>query len=210
MVADLSDRQGVERLVRAAGPVDILVANAALPASGQVLGYCPERIDRALDVNLRAPVLLARLLAPRMVAAGRGHLAMIGSISGRAASPSVSLYNAARSGLRGFALGLRQDLHPSGMGVSLIQPGFVRDAGMFADTGAAAPRGTGTVSPERVAMKTLHAIERNRAEVNVAPLSLRLGSAVGGLFPAPAENVQRRAVSPETLQHIADAQRHKR
>ncbi|WP_286157447.1 SDR family NAD(P)-dependent oxidoreductase [Streptosporangium nondiastaticum] len=175
-----------------------------------MLGCSPEQIDRALDVNLRAPVLLARLPAPRMVTAGRGHLAMIGSLSGRAASPGASHYNAAKFGLRGFDLGLRQDLHPSGVGVSVIQPGFVRDAGMFAGTGAAAPRGTGTVSPERVAMKTLHAIERNRAEVNVAPLPLRLGSAVGSLFPAPAENVQRRAISPEAPHRIADAQRHKR
>ncbi|MEV5378877.1 hypothetical protein AB0L26_23315 [Streptomyces nondiastaticus] len=61
-----------------------------------------------------------------------------------------------------------------------------------------------------MAMKTLHAVERNRAEVNVAPLPLRLGTAVGSLFPALAENVQRRAISPEALRRIADAQRHKR
>lgn len=208
--ADLSERRGLEKLVEAAGPVDILVANAALPSSGRVLEYTAEQIDRALDVNLRAPMMLARLLAPRMTEAGQGHLAMIGSISGRTASPGSSVYNAAKFGLRGFTLGLRQDLHGTGVGVSLVQPGFVRDAGMFADTGTTAPRGTGTVTPHQVAAQTLRAIERNMAEVNVAPLGLRLSSAVGSLFPTLAETVQRRAVHPATLDRIAEAQRHKR
>ncbi|WP_042430047.1 SDR family NAD(P)-dependent oxidoreductase [Streptacidiphilus anmyonensis] len=210
LAADLGERSGPEKLVAEAGDVQILVANAALPSSGDVLEYTAEQIDRSLDVNLRAPVLLARLLAPRMVEARQGHLAMIGSISGRVASPGSSLYNAAKFGLRGFTLGLRQDLHGSGVGVSLVQPGFVRDAGMFADTGATPPRGTGTVTPQRVADQTVRAIERNLAEVNVAPLGLRIGSAVGGLFPTLADTVQRRGADPATLHQIADAQRHKR
>jgi len=210
LVADLSDPEAVEDLAERAGPVDILVANAALPSSGPLLDYTPRELDRALDVNLRAPLMLARLLAPRMVAAGRGHLVMIGSISGRTSSPSTSLYSAAKFGLRGFAHGLRQDLHGTGVGVSLVQPGFVRDAGMFADSGATPPAGIRTVSPAQVVAGTLKAIERDRAEVNVAPLELRLGSAIGGLFPTLAAVVQRRAAPASLVQQIAQAQRHQR
>ena len=61
----------VERLVADAGDVDILVANAALPASGRLDSFSIEEIDRALDVNLRAPIVLARALAPAMVARGQ-------------------------------------------------------------------------------------------------------------------------------------------
>ena len=210
VVADLSDRDEVVRLVEQAGPVDILVANAALPASGDLFGYTPQEIDRSLDVNLRAPLMLARLLAPRMVAAGRGHLVMIGSISGRTASPATSLYNATKFGLRGFSHALRQDLHGTGVGVSVVQPGFVRDAGMFADTGATPPAGMRTVSPEQVAAGTVRAIERDRAEVNVAPAELRLGSAIGGLFPGLAAAVQRKMTPEPLLQQITRAQRDKR
>ncbi|MFI9272085.1 SDR family NAD(P)-dependent oxidoreductase [Kitasatospora sp. NPDC052896] len=209
IAADLADPADLARLVEEAGPVDILVANAALPSSGELLDYTEEQIDRALDVNLRAPVLLARLLTPAMVAAGRGHLAMIGSISGRTASPGASLYNATKFGLRGFSLSLRQDLHGTGVGVSLIQPGFVREAGMFAATGATVT-GARTVSPRRVADQVLAAIERNRAEVNVAPLELRLASALGSLFPSLAAATQRSASARKTMRHVIAAQRDRR
>lgn len=136
VVADLSEASDVARLAEACPETDILIANAALPSSGELLDYTPEQIDRTLAVNLRAPVMLTRLLAPRMVAAGRGHIALVGSISGKAATKSSSLYNATKFGLRGFALAFRQDLHGTGVGVSLVQPGYVRDAGMFAATGA--------------------------------------------------------------------------
>src|SRR3712207_8617745 len=48
------------------GQVDILIANAALPASGELLDFEPGHIDRALEVNLRAPIMLSRELAPGM------------------------------------------------------------------------------------------------------------------------------------------------
>ena len=66
-------RVGDEVIVLRAGDVDVLVANAALPASGRLEEYTPEQIDRALDVNLRGPILLVHALTPGMVARGRGH-----------------------------------------------------------------------------------------------------------------------------------------
>src|SRR5262249_26323753 len=118
VVADLAEAADVERLAGEAGEIDILIANAAMPASGDVLDYTPEQIDRALMVNLRSQIMLCRLLAPAMVAAGRGHIVLVGSLSGKAASPAASLYNATKFGLRGFAHGFRQDLHGTGVGVS--------------------------------------------------------------------------------------------
>lgn len=210
ILADLAARDQVERLLDEVGPVDVLIANAALPSSGALLEYTTEQIDRALDVNLRAPIMMARRLAPAMVLAGRGHIVMVGSLSGRTASPEASLYAATKFGLRGFALGFRQDLHGTGVGVSLVQPGFVRDAGMFADTGATPPAGARTVSPEQVAGACVAAIERDRGEVNVAPVELRLGSAVGGLFPGLAARVQRRVQRGGGMRRLVDAQRGKR
>jgi NADP-dependent 3-hydroxy acid dehydrogenase YdfG len=57
LAVDLAIREDVERLVREAGEVDILVANAALPASGALESFTVDEIDRALDVNMRAPML---------------------------------------------------------------------------------------------------------------------------------------------------------
>jgi short-subunit dehydrogenase len=205
LLADLADRSQVERLAEEAGRVDVLVANAALPAGGEILEYDPEQIDRALDVNLRAPIMLAHRLAPSMIAAGRGHIVMIGSLSGKTASPAAALYNATKFGLRGFALGFRQDLRGTGVGVSLVQPGFVRDAGMFHDYGLEAPAGARTVSPGKVTKAVITAIRRDRAELNVAPPEMRFLSAIGAQFPGLAERVQRRAVSDAMKRRLLES-----
>ncbi|MFD5097493.1 SDR family NAD(P)-dependent oxidoreductase [Streptomyces albidochromogenes] len=210
VVADLAVRSDVVRLAETCAEADILVANAALPASGDLLDYTEEQIDRALDVNLRAPVLLSRLLTEHMVARGRGHVVLVGSISGKAATKSASLYNATKFGLRGFALALRQELRGAGVGVSLVQPGFVRDAGMFADSGAATPNGIRTVTPGQVADGVVRAVRRDRCEVNVAPLELRLLSAIAGQFPGFAERVQARADVDGAVRQIVEAQRSRR
>ena len=71
LAVDLADEADVARLVADAGEVDVVIANAALPASGALDSFTVTEIDRALDVNLRAPIVLARELSPPMV--GRGH-----------------------------------------------------------------------------------------------------------------------------------------
>ncbi|MEU9037024.1 SDR family oxidoreductase [Streptomyces sp. NPDC048352] len=207
VVADLAVRADVVRLAETCADADVLVANAALPASGDLLDYTEEQLDRALDVNLRAPVLLSRLLAEHMATRGRGHIVLVGSISGKAATRSTSLYNATKFGLRGFALALRQELRGTGVGVSLVQPGFVRDAGMFAATGATPPSGIRTVTPAQVADGVVRAVRRDRCEINVAPLELRLLSAVAGQFPGFAERVQARAGLDGSVRQIVEAQR---
>src|SRR6266480_4773700 len=60
--ADLASADDVSALLDRAGDLDVLVANAALPASGWLDSFSPEEIDRALDVNLRAPMQMARAL----------------------------------------------------------------------------------------------------------------------------------------------------
>jgi len=208
--ADLAERRDVDRLVAAVGEVDVLVANAALPASGAVLDFEPDDIDRALEVNLRAPIALARALAPGMVERGRGHIALVGSLSGLTASPGSAVYSATKFGLRGFAHGFRQDLHGTGVGVSVVLPGFIRDAGMFADSGARLPPGVRTRTPRDVAIGVLRAIERDRAEVVVAPPELHVGSLLGGVAPGLSARMQRLAGADKLSGSMADGNRTKR
>jgi short-subunit dehydrogenase len=207
---DLADAPALTRLARDAGEVDILVANAGLPASGLLDTFTVEQIDRALDVNLRAPIVLARELAPAMVDRGRGHLVFMGSLQSKAPTPGAALYNATKYGLRGFASALRGDLRATGVGVSAIFPGFIRDAGLFADTGASLPPGVGTRSPEDVARALIGAVERNRGEVDVAPLALRAGTIIAGLAPELGASVQRRLGSERITREVTAAQREKR
>ncbi|GAA1841649.1 SDR family NAD(P)-dependent oxidoreductase [Actinomadura bangladeshensis] len=210
IVADLADRDAAEKLLDEAGRVDVLVANAALPASGLLSEYSITQVDRTLDVNLRAPIVMAKLAAAQMADRGRGHLVFVSSLSGKAASGQASLYNATKFGMRGFALGLREDLRPLGIGVSTVFPGFIRDAGMFADAGVMLPKGVGTRSPQDVARATVRAIERNIAEIDVAPLGLRLGARIGGIAPVLSAAVQRRAGGHRIAAGLANGQRDKR
>ena len=149
VVVDLAERDDVERLVNEAGDVDILIANAGLPASGTLDSFTVNEIDRALDVNLRAPMVLARQLAPAMVAKGRGHLLFVSSLFGKFASPGAAVYSATKYGLRGFAGPLREDLHGTGVGVSAVFPGFIREAGMFSDAKVDLPPGLAPARPKR-------------------------------------------------------------
>jgi short-subunit dehydrogenase len=208
--ADLADRDQVATLAERAGAVDLLVANAALPASGRVLAFEQVEVDRALDVNLRAPIVLARALAPAMVERGRGHLVFVSSMSGKAASPGGALYSATKFGLRGFAQGLSEDLHGSGVGVTTVFPSFIRDAGMFHDSGARLPRFVGTRTPEQVAAAVLRGIEQGKLEIDVAPLGLRVGTALAGLAPATTAAVQRRLGAHAISASIARGQADKR
>lgn len=207
---DLSRREEVDRLVDEAGEVDVLVANAALPASGVLTDLSQEEIDRMLEVNLRAPVAIARSLAPGMISRGRGHLVFMSSLAGKAATPATSIYNATKFGLRGFALALREDLRPHGVGVSVVLPGFIREAGMFAEAKVELPRGVGTRSPEDVARAVVRAIERDRAEVEVAPLGLRLGAGFASLAPELAATASKWMGGARVAAELAEGQQDKR
>jgi short-subunit dehydrogenase len=211
-LADLAVAEDVSRLSAeaVAAEVDVLVANAALPASGLLSDLTEREIDRMLDVNLRAPIMLAHALAPGMVARGRGHLVFLSSLSARAASPASSMYSATKFGLRGFALALRQDLQPHGVGVSLVSPGFIRDAGMFADTGVRLPPGTGTRTAADVGAAVIRAIETGRAEIDVAPLPLRVGATFASVAPALAASASRLGGSDRISAEMAARQTHKR
>jgi short-subunit dehydrogenase len=210
LAVDLAAPGEPERLAGEAEDVDILIANAALPASGSLESFSLEELDRALNVNLRAPIVMARLLAPKMAGRGSGHLLFMSSLAGKAATPNTSLYNASKYGLRGFASALRAELRSSGVGVSAVFPGFIREAGMFADSGAKLPPGIGTRSPDDVASAVVEAIERNRGEIDVAPLALRASAAFAGLAPELAAGLARRLGSDEITRELQAGQRDKR
>jgi short-subunit dehydrogenase len=209
VVADLQDRADVARLASECGDVDVLVANAGLPADGPVLEYTPEQLDRALDVNLRAPLQLARALAEPMVARGAGHVVFVSSLSGKVATANSGLYSATKFGLRGFASGLRQDLAGTGVGVSCLFPGPISDAGMFHDTGVQLPRIAGTKSPQDVGAATVHAIERDVAEIDVATLPSRAWGLVGQIAPRAMARINARMGGTEIAAAISGSEAHR-
>src|SRR5262245_55088550 len=190
--ADLADPAQVTALAERARAVDVLVANAGVPATGPFDGFSAEDIDLALDVNLRAPIQLTRALAPAMVERGGGHLVYVSSLLGKMTRAGSALYSASKYGVRGFALGLREDLHGTGVGVTTVFPGFIRDVGMFHDSGAKPPPGIGTSAPDEVAAAVIRGIENDVAEIDVAPRKLRVAVKVLAVAPGLGAKMQRR------------------
>ena len=142
---------------------------------------------------------MARELVPAMTERGAGHMVFVSSLSGKAATARASLYCATKFGLRGFALGLREDLRGTGVGVSVVTPGAIRDAGMFADSGRQAAAGMGTATRSRSRAGVVRAIERDRAEISVAPVRQRALSAIAANAPGarrPGRGQRRRPRSP--------------
>jgi short-subunit dehydrogenase len=202
--ADLAEAGAAEKLAAEAGEVGVLIANAGLPGAGLLTDFSADEVTRALRVNLEAPMLMARALYPPMVERGSGHLVFVSSLQAKVASPRTSVYSATKFGLRGFAMGLRADLRPQGVGVSLVLPGFVRDAGMFAESGTKPPPGMSTVSPEQVSAGVVRAIERDKLEVVVAPLSMRVVTHFALAAPGVAVGAQSGSTGQKAAQAIAD------
>lgn len=198
LVADLTDRDDLERVVDAARRVDVLVANAGTGNDIPIAEMTVDDVDRSIDVNLRAPILMAAAFVNARVEQRRpGQAVFIGSLSGLAPTPDTRMYNATKFGLRGFALSLREDLLDTGVGVSIVEPGFIRDAGMFAASGTQLPAGVRTKSPEDVAAGVLRAITDDVAEVFVAPIELRLAATLATVAPALSSRIQQRVGTRE-------------
>jgi short-subunit dehydrogenase len=208
--ADLSDRDQVARLIADHSDADILIANAALPASGRIESFSEEEIDRALEVNIRATIVLAHGLGVAMAERGHGHIVVISSLAGKSGQAGSSIYSATKFALRGFSQGLRADLRSVGVGVSCIFPGFIRDAGMYADSGAQLPRGVGTSSPREVSAAVIKAITQNKGEVVVAPAAMRLGAVFAGIAPEAAAFVSRKSGAEAVSGEFASGQQDKR
>lgn len=210
IVSDLAEPGAAEKLAAEAGPVDVLVANAGLPATGRLPEFSAAELCGALRVNLESPMLLARALEPAMLEHGAGHMVFVSSLSGKSATPLSSVYNATKFGLRGFALGLRADLDPQGVGVSLVSPGTIREAGMYADSGAPPIKGLGTGSPQQVADAVIEAIEKNRVEVTVAPIQQRFLAHFALASPGIAVRIASGGAGQKAAAEVAAGQADKR
>jgi NAD(P)-dependent dehydrogenase (short-subunit alcohol dehydrogenase family) len=122
--ADLSSGDGVCALAAAAGPVDILVNNAAMLLAPQPTADVPEEtIDQALTTNVKAVFLLTGLLAPGMADRGSGAIVNVGSINGLVGMAHSALYSATKATIHSLTKSWAAEYGPSGVRVNTIAPG---------------------------------------------------------------------------------------
>ncbi len=195
--ADLGDRGAIDEVVGRAeselGPVSLLVNNAGLEQGASYADATPNEIEGILDVNLRAPMLLARRVLPGMLEQGAGHICNIASLGGLVGTPYNESYAASKHGLVGFARGLRMTAQSEKwpVEVTVVCMGFVGGAGMHEDAmaegGRPAPVLLGTTPVERVVPAVLRAIRDNRAESIVNPLPVKPLLAISSIAPRFAD-----------------------
>ena len=120
-------RQAVLREVEKAwGGVDILINLAGVMDFAPFHEEDPAMIQRILQVNVEAPMQLARAVLPLMVERGHGRIVNMGSMFGSIAFPCFAAYSASKFALRGFSQALRRELANTGVGVTYISPRAVR------------------------------------------------------------------------------------
>src|SRR5918994_2674044 len=185
---DVCDRDSLQQLVdttvRELGPVDLLVNNAGVEHYAYYEEIDLSVIEKIIRTTVIGVEMLTRLVLPDMVERRRGHIVNIASAAGKIPTPYNTVYASSKHALVGFSWSLRQEMKRYGVGVSVICPVFVSDAGMFHSWsgGRKPPPVAKPVSPAEVAAETLRAIERDRCEVVV---SSRLGK-VADVFAAMA------------------------
>jgi short-subunit dehydrogenase len=129
--SDLKDRAQLStlgaRAEQLAGrPVDVLVNNAGFDAARGMLEISDDDIADIVAVNLHAPMQLARQVLPGMVARGQGHVVNVSSGFSTVNAPGLTPYCATKAGLSHFTGGLSIELHGTGVGTTLVEPGPVR------------------------------------------------------------------------------------
>jgi len=151
------------------GHIDLLINNAGMEWVSTYVGLTPDHIKTMIQTNLMAPMLLTRMVLPMMLEKGSGHIVTMSSLGGKKGSPYSATYAATKAGLIEWTRGLREELRKTGIGASVICPGFVAQAGMFAVYNKPAPKLTGETTPEKVSGAVMTAIKKDVGEIIVNP-----------------------------------------
>ncbi|HSG82536.1 MAG TPA: SDR family NAD(P)-dependent oxidoreductase [Gemmatimonadota bacterium] len=192
---DVTEHEALEALAAEAharfGAIDVLVNNAGAVTAFPYEGLSGADIERVVGLNLTSAMVLARLVLPGMLERGRGHIVNMSSLAGLFGAPYDGVYGATKAGLIGFSQSLRAEFRQRGVSASVICPGYVRQAGIYAEasrfTGVSAPWLVGTTSPEAVARAVVKAIRRDLPLVNVSPSPVRPLAALARISPGFTE-----------------------
>ena len=170
-VCDVSDREAVYRVAEEVGPVDILINNAGVVSGDRFLDIPDEKIERSLAVNTLALFWTTKAFLPSMIERGRGHLVTIASAAGLIGVSRLTDYSASKFAAVGLDESLRVELKKAATGVrtTLVCPYFT-NTGMFEGVRTRFSFLLPILDEANVAEKTLRAIERNRARLNLPPM----------------------------------------
>lgn len=198
---DVRSRAEIDRLVARTverfGGVDILVNIAGIGSSPSICDSTDAELEGVLAINLLGPARLMHAVLPIMKARRRGAIVNIGSIAGEAGV--MGIYSASKFGLRGLTDSIRREVRSFGIGVTLIEPGFIRTAMNSAMTNR-------LPGPDVVARAIVAAIRRPRRR-RIVPVTYVLPVLVAKVFPGFTDRVFGNARIQKRLNRDARASR---
>jgi short-subunit dehydrogenase len=189
---DLATRDGVEDLLRVVqgreDPVEILCLNAGVGNAGPFVETSLEDDLRLLELNVMAPVHLAKRLLPAMVSGNGGRVLVTSSIAAVMPGPRYATYAASKAFLLSFAEAVRYELRDSGVTVTALMPGptdtgFFDRAGMEDTVVSSMPKD----DPADVARDGIEAMFDNEDHVVAHSWRNKLQAALGKGLPEPAK-----------------------
>jgi len=194
LTADLFEREQVESLVDRAsdaiGPIDVLVNNAGIEDAAAFTLMTPDELRSMIDLNLTAPMLLARAALPGMLERRRGHIVFISSVSGKFGTAYEAPYAATKAALVALTHSLRAEYLNAPVGFSAVCPGFVAGDGMYqrmVEGGFRSNLLLGHTKIEKVAERVVVAIRDDRPELIESGRPLRPLLALGQIAPRLVE-----------------------
>jgi len=134
---DLGDAEGCEAVVARAlerlGRIDVLVNNAGVGAFAALPELSVAEIDKVLDVNERAAILVTRAVLPQMIERASGSIVSMSSAAAKFGYADLAPYSASKAALIGFTRALAIELAPKGIRVNAVCPGPTNTAMMAAN-----------------------------------------------------------------------------
>lgn len=164
-VADMASfRRFAESVEDALGPIGVLVNNAGIMPIGPLLEETEATARRIVDVNLLGCLNGMKVVLPRMIERGEGHVINVASVAGKAPVPGGATYAAAKAAVVSLTETARVELGGRGVAVTCVMPSFTATELIAGTKGT---RFVETVQPDDVAAAIAKAIARPRADVYV-------------------------------------------
>jgi len=154
---DLSERQGMERISDMLGEkkpqVAYLINNAGLAKMGKYHDFSIEEIDKTINVNCKAPVMLARICIPYMAKGSR--ILNISSASAFQPNPYINLYAASKAFERSYSRALNVELEGTGITSVAVCPGWIDTELLQKEINGEKVRFPGLVTADRVVRQAI-------------------------------------------------------
>lgn len=126
---DVTDQESVERAIKEAGDIDVLISNAGETVRAPLESVPLSAVDHIFQLNTLGALRVAQAVLPAMRERGAGHLVFISSIQGRLVLPIIGPYGASKWALEALAETLAIETSHFGVKVSIMQPGAVSTDG---------------------------------------------------------------------------------